>query len=298
MTAESRGSPTGRGIYSPEKCTAIGLWVNIVLVVVKMAAGFYGKSHAMLADSLHSFSDVLATGIVYVGLKASAKPPDEDHPYGHGGIDTLVALGVIVILIATGIFAGLGAVRCIFGRGEVATPGPVAMYAAILSIVVKEVLFRYTHKVGKMSGSPSVIANAWDHRADAYSSIAALIGIVGARLGYTYLDPVAGLFVAYMIIRISVDLIRSNIGEIIHEAPEKQVIETIEREALSVQGVMRVRRARMHRVGRSCFLDIDIQVDGGLTVTAGHDIATRVKLHLRDSMEHVSDVMVHVEPQS
>lgn len=298
MTAQRAGRFSRRNLQSPETCTKIGLWVNVCLVAVKMAAGLIGKSQAMLADSLNSATDVIATGIVYAGLKASAKPPDEDHPYGHGGIDTLVAMGVILILIATGIVAGLGAVRCLFGRGETTTPGAVALYAAIVSIVVKEAMYRYTYRVGKKSNSPSVIANAWDHRADVYSSVAALIGIVGARMGYTYLDPIAGLFVSYMIIRISVDLIRSNVGEITHEAPSKETIETIQKEALAVPGVRRVRRARMHRVGRSCFLDIDVRVDGGLTVTEGHDIATMVKTHLRDSIEHVSDVMVHVEPEA
>lgn len=298
MTGHRQKPHSTRGLYSPETCTGIGLWVNVCLVAVKMTAGILGKSQAMLADSLNSATDVVSTGIVYVGLKASAKPPDEKHPYGHGGIDTAVALGVILILIATGIIAGLGAVRCLFGSGEISRPGPVALYAAIFSIVLKEVMFRYTFRVGKRSGSPSVIANAWDHRADVYSSTAALIGIAGARMGYVYLDPLAGLFVAYMIIRISVDLIRSNIGEIIHTAPPKETIETMEREALAVSGVKRVRRARVHRVGRACFLDIDIQVDGGLSVTAGHDIATKVKQHLRDKMEHLNDVMVHVEPEA
>ena len=117
-------------------------------------------------------------------------------------------------------------------------------------------------------------------------------------MGYVYLDPIAGLFVSYMIIRISVSLIRSNIGEITHEAPSPETISTIETEALAVPGVKRVRRARMHKVGRACFLDIDIQVEGSLTVTRGHDIATRVKRHLRESIDHVSDVMVHVEPET
>ena len=298
MTLKRQGTPSTGGLNSPETCTSIGLWVNVCLVAVKMTAGILGRSQAMLADSLNSATDVVSTGIVYVGLRASAKPPDEKHPYGHGGIDTAVAMGVILILIATGIIAGLGAVRCLFGSGEISRPGPVALYAAIFSIILKEVMFRYTFRVGKKSGSPSVIANAWDHRTDVYSSTAALIGIAGARMGYVYLDPIAGLVVAYMIIRISIDLIRSNIGEIIHTAPAKEIIETMEREALAVSGVKRVRRARVHRVGRACFLDIDIQVDGGLTVTEGHDIATKVKHHLREKMEHLNDVMVHVEPES
>ncbi len=298
MTGKENRFFSGKNLYQAEACTRIGLWVNVCLVVVKLTAGLFGRSQALLADSLNSATDVVATGIVYAGLKASARPPDEDHPYGHGGIDTLVALGVILILIATGIVVGLGAVRCLFGRGGLTTPGPLALYAAIFSIAIKETLFRYTRKVGKITNSPSVMANAWDHRSDAYSSLAALIGIVGARMGYTYLDPVAGLFVSYMIIRTSVGLIRSNVGEITHEAPSREMIEDVEREALGVPGVKRVRRTRMHKVGRSYFLDIDIQVDGGLTVTEGHEIATRVKGHLRESIDHVSDAMVHVEPET
>ena len=282
-------------LLSPEACTKIGLWVNIALAAFKFAAGLLGHSQAMLADSMHSLSDVLATGVVFIGLKAAARPADESHPYGHGGIDTLVAVAVTLTLIATGLIIGLGAIKCLFARTYEA-PLPIALYAAVISIGLKEGLFRYTIKVGRQSNSPSVIANAWDHRADAYSSVGALVGIAGARLGYPYLDPVAGIFIAYMIIKISVDLFKANVGEVVHAAPPRRVIDQIKKEAMNVAGVQGVRALRMHRVGRTNFLDINIYVEGRISVAEGHRIATLVKRHLSKTIEHISDVMVHVEP--
>ncbi len=291
-------SPTTKqNLLSPELCTRIGLWVNIGLAVFKLAAGLTGRSQAMLADSVHSFSDVAATATVYFGLRLASRPPDEGHPYGHGGIDTVVAVGVTLMLIATGVVIGLGAVRCLFGRYPT-IPQPIAMYAAIASIAVKEGLFRYTIKVGRFSNSPSVIANAWDHRSDAYSSIGALGGIAGARLGLPLLDPIASVFIAYLIVRISIVLLRGNLGEIIHAAPPQSVIEEISREAVEVPGVCGVRNVRVHRVGRSNFLDINIHVSGEISVRRGHDIATMLKRHLKDRVANVADVMVHVEPLS
>jgi cation diffusion facilitator family transporter len=286
-----------QNLLSPEVCTRIGLWVNIGLAICKLAAGLIGTSQAMLADSVNSFIDVAATGAVLFGLRMARRPPDEDHPYGHGGIDTVVAVGVTLLLIATGAVIGLGAVRCLFGRIET-TPQPIALYAAIVSIGVKEAMFRYTIKVGRRANSPSVIANAWDHRSDAYSSTGALVGIAGARLGFAYLDPVASIFIAYLIVRFSIKLLSGNIREIMHAAPPAEMIEQIRHEAVAIDGVADVRNIRVHKVGSSYFLDINIHVSGDMTVTEGHDVATLVKRHLRARVDKVSDVMVHVEPYS
>jgi cation diffusion facilitator family transporter len=282
-------------LLSPEVCTRIGLYVNIGLALCKLAAGIFGTSQAMLADSVNSFIDVAATGAVLFGLRLASRPPDEGHPYGHGGIDTVVAVGVTLLLIATGVVVGLGAVRCLFGRIET-TPQPIALYAAIVSIGVKEAMFRYTIKVGRRANSPSVIANAWDHRSDAYSSTGALIGIAGARLGLPYMDPIASVFIAYLIVRFSIKLLRSSISEIVHAAPPREMMDLIQEEAAGVEGVVEVRNIRVHKVGSSYFLDVNVYVDGEISVTEGHDVATLVKRHLRERVDKVSDVMVHVEP--
>lgn len=284
-------------LLSPEGCTRIGLYVNIGLAVCKLTAGIIGTSQAMLADSVNSFIDVAATGAVLFGLRLARRPPDEGHPYGHGGIDTLVAVGVTLLLIATGAVIALGAVRCLFGR-IATTPQPIALYAAIVSIGVKEAMFRYTIKVGRRANSPSVIANAWDHKSDAYSSTGALVGIAGARLGFTYLDPIASIFIAYLIVRFSIKLLSGNISEIVHAAPPREMTEHIKQEAAGVDGVVDVRDIRVHKVGSSYFLDINVYVSGEISVTQGHDVATLVKRRLRERVEKVSDVMVHVEPYS
>jgi cation diffusion facilitator family transporter len=269
--------------------------VNVGLAIFKLTAGIIGTSQAMLADSVNSFIDVAATGAVLVGLRMASRPPDRGHPYGHGGIDTLVAVGVTLLLIATGAVIGLGAVRCLFGRIST-TPQPIALYAAIVSIGVKETLFRYTIRVGRQANSPSVIANAWDHRSDAYSSVGALVGIAGARLGFTYLDPIASIFIAYLIVRFSIKLLSGNISEIVHAAPPREVTENVSREVRAVEGILGVRDIRMHKVGSTYFLDINVYVSGEISVTEGHDIATAVKRQLRERVDKVGDVMVHVEP--
>ncbi len=288
-------SSSGQALLSPRVCTKIGLLVNVALAIFKLTAGLIGHSQAMLTDSVHSFSDVAATAVVLVGLGLASRPPDESHPYGHGGIDTLVAVGVTVMLIATGLIMGLGAVRCLFGRTS-PVPKDIALFAAIVSILVKEGLFRYTIRVGRLHKSQSVIANAYDHRSDAYSSIGALVGIGAARLGMPYFDPIASIFIAYLIVRMSIHLLKDYISEIIHAAPSKDLIDSIRRIVLSVEGVEDAGKIRVHKVGPNHFLDIDILVDGRMSVTRGHCIATDVKDKLRGNIDSIGDVMVHVEP--
>ncbi len=290
-----RSSPSGHILLSPKLCTQIGLVVNVGLALFKLSAGLVGQSQAMLADSMHSFSDVAATGAVYLGLRAASRPPDQCHPYGHGGIDTLVAVGITLMLIATGLIMGLGSVRCLFGR-QIAVPKSIALYAAVASIVIKEALYRYAIKVGRLHGSPSVIANAYDHRSDAYSSVAALAGISAARLGVPFLDPIASIAIAYLIVRMSIHLLKDYINEIVHAAPAREVIEEIREVVVSVDGVRDAQNIRVHKVGPSRFLDVDVLVDGDISVTRGHEIATDVREQVRRRLDKVSDVMVHVEP--
>ena len=285
----------GQGLLSPKACTQIGLLVNVGLAVFKLAAGLLGQSQAMLADSMHSFSDVAATGAVYLGLRVASRPPDQCHPYGHGGVDTLVAVGITLMLIATGLIMGLGAVRCLFGRA-IPVPGGIALYAAVTSIAVKEALYRYAIKVGRLHDSPSVIANAYDHRSDAYSSVGALAGITAAKLGMPYFDPIASIFIAYLIVRMSIHLLKDYINEIVHAAPAKEFLDRIREVVISVEGVRDARNIRVHKVGPNRFLDIDVLVDGDISVTTGHVIATRVHEELKRRVDKVGDVMVHIEP--
>jgi len=276
-------------------CTLVGLGVNVVLAIFKMLAGILGFSYAMIADAIHSISDCFATGTVYVSLRIGEKPADESHPYGHGNAETIAAFLVALIILATGVFVGVSAVHLIAHR-HLETPATIAMVAAAASIVIKEGLFRYTIKVGERNNNPAVIANAWDHRSDAYSSVAVLVGILGARLGYQYLDPVAGLLVSAFIIRVSLTLLRPNIGILMDERPGSAVLDRIRAVTLEVKGIKAIDELRVHRRGSTFTIDMEIAVGSKLTVEQGHGVAVEIKSRLMNAIEHVQDVMVHVNP--
>ena len=282
-------------LFDGETCTRIGLCVNIFLTALKLTAGIFGHSKAMLADSLNSALDVLATGIVLVGLRISKKPADDEHPYGHGNADTIASFLVALILLLTGLYIGYSAVHVLI-HGHVAEPGRIALYAAMFSIVIKEVLFRYTMKVGRQENSQAIVANAWDHRADVYSSSAALIGIFLARRGILIFDPIAGFVITIIIFRIALRLIHSSVDVIMDESPSPEVLGEISRIASDVDGVLRVRDVRVHQRGPNRTVDVKIEVDGETSVNNGHIIASRVETALIGSDLRVVEAMVHVDP--
>ena len=279
----------------PKTCTLVGLGINVALAIFKMLAGILGFSYAMIADSINSIADCLATGIVYISLRIGEKPADESHPYGHANAVTIAAFLVALIILATGVFVGVSAVRLITHK-YLQTPAMIALVAAVASIVIKEGLFRYTLKVGKRNNNPAVIANAWDHRSDVYSSVAVLAGILGARLGFQYLDPVAGLVVAAFIVRVSLTLLRPNIGILMDERPSSAILDRIRATALEVGGIKAIDDLRVHRRGSSFTIDMEIAVSSKLTVQQGHEVAAEVRSRLMNTLEHVQDVMVHVNP--
>jgi len=280
---------------NPNTCIKIGLSANIVLTIFKLLAGILGFSKAMIADGLHSLSDILTSGIVYVGICIGDRPPDEEHPYGHGNAETIAASLVALIILLIGAFAGVFAGLAIIHK-QFKAPLIIAVLAAIISIIVKEVLFRYTIKVGKRSNNPAVIADAWHHRSDVYSSVAALIGIAGARISFLYLDPLAGIIVSVFIIKIGLGIIRSNIGIIMDEKPHKAFIDNIKGITRGIEGVKKIDNIKVHRRGSTFTIDLEIAVDGNLAVNEGHKIASNVKAKLLKRIPHTRDVMVHVNP--
>jgi cation diffusion facilitator family transporter len=284
-----------KGSSEGTTCTRIGLVVNIGLTGVKLAAGILGRSQAMIADALHSFSDVMATGGVYIGLKVAEKPADRDHPFGHGNADTLAAVFVALILLLTGIYIGFSALRIILHQ-KYHVPSNLALGAAVLSIVVKELLFRYTLKVGRRVNSQAIIANAWDHRSDAYSSVAAFIGIGGAKLGVILLDPLAGLIIAGLIVKMALQLMKTNVHILMDGSPDETIVQDVVSTAGTVDGVVKTMDTRIHPVGPENIVDIKILVDRHLTVEEGHTIASRVREMLMKEYGSIQDVVVHVEP--
>lgn len=282
-------------LLDPKTCTQVGLGTNIVLTIFKLLAGIFGRSYAMVADGLHSLSDILATGIVYIGICIGARPADEDHPYGHENAETIAAFLVALIVFVTGIYAGVSAILAIVHK-ELRIPSAIALLAAAVSIILKEGLFRYTIKVGEKSNNPAIISNSWEHRSDAYSSVASLIGIAGARLAFPLLDPLAGLVVSVFILKISIHLIRSNIGILMDERPNPIILNNIKTVIRDIKEVKNIDSIKVHPRGSSFTIDIEIAIDSHLTVEEGHRIAVMVRKKLFKEVRYIREVMVHVHP--
>ncbi|MTI96717.1 MAG: cation transporter [Firmicutes bacterium] len=277
------------------RVTWIGMFINVLLMALKAVAGIIAGSTAMVADAFHSASDIAGSVVVLGGLKLASQPPDAGHHYGHAKLESVVAKLIAILLILTGAGIGWSAIG-VLRTGDYSAPGTLALYAAVLSIVFKEGMYQYTIRVGKRIRSSAVIADAWHHRTDGLSSVAALIGVGGAILGYPFLDPVAGLVVAAMIgysgIRIYIDAVR----ELIDTAPDKETVQKIGDTALSVEGVRSVHEVKARFNGPRILVDLKLCVDPEITVQRGHDIGKLAKEKIIDTVEEVEDVLVHVNP--
>lgn len=280
----------------------IGIIGNIALAVMKGIVGWLSGSKALLADAANSASDVAGSVAVLIGLRAAKRPPDEDHPYGHGKAESVSAIIVSVLLLVVGLEIGYNSAKSIFG-GVGEAPEKYALIAIGISIVVKELLFQYNFRLGKKISSHALIASAWDHRTDVMSSVAVLIGVGGAVLGAStgqpmlyYLDPIAGLFVAFLVLRMGYKLVKESIHSTIDHVLHKEETEELLEAALRVKGVIAVNELRAREHGHYVIVDIKISVNPKITVIEGHDIGKSVKHLLLSRFSHVSDVFVHVNP--
>lgn len=276
--------------------------INLSLALFKGAAGYFARSQAMIADAFHSGGDVMVNVVVLFGLRSSYKPADECHPYGHGKAETLAQNLVGLLIMGTGGYLIISSALT-FREGVVEAPGTFALIAALISLVVKEVLFRYMWKLGQKYNSRALIANAWDHRCDVLSSLAALIGIGGARLGgylghphFYYLDPVAGMVVAVLIIYMGLKLVRESRDELMDGACSGSTLDEISQLALEIPHVKEVYEVRARRSGPCLLVDLEIGVDGNLSIEEGHELAHRVKENLLQKREEIHFVNIHVAP--
>lgn len=281
--------------HNPKTCVQISIAVNVLLTVFKLVAGVFGCSKAMIADAFHSLSDILTSVVVYIGVHIGQKPPDKDHPYGHGNAETIAATLVALAILGVGVFAGVESISAIINK-SFKKPLVIALVAACVSIVVKEALYRYSKKVGETNNNPAIIADAWHHRSDALSSIAALIGIIGARISFLFLDPLAGIVVSVLIVKISFELMRTNVGIIMDERPKVEFINHIKGVTQEVQGVRRIDDLKVHRRGSAFTIDLEIAVDSEVTVDQAHKISSSVRKSLLKQMKSIGEVMVHVNP--
>lgn len=282
-------------IWTPIASTRISLLANILLFALKLVAGILGKSQALVADSLNSLLDIVANIGVWFGLHIARKPPDTDHPYGHGNADTLAAIFVALILFVTGGYIGRDAIDSIIDRNFEA-PTYLATVAAIITIIIKAVLYRYTLAVGRKFRSAAVIANAQDHISDVIVSAGTLIGIVVAQLKYPILDPIAGLWVAFFILKQAVVLIRENVDTLMVGSPGNEIQNEIENHISKINEVTSIAWIKGRKLGGGYLIDLAVKVKSTLTVREGHDIAHKVKESVEKSFNDVIDVMVHIEP--
>lgn len=269
--------------------------INTVLCIFKILAGIIGKSNAMVADGVHTLSDVLTTVVAAIGIRISAKDADAEHQYGHEKYEPLFSKIISTILIITGFVIGYEGIKTLAG-GELQAPGRIALIAAALSIFTKEGMYWMTIKTARKIKSISLEADAWHHRSDALSSIGTFIGVLGARMGLEVLDPIAGIVVSLLIIKVGVQIwLRASEGLVDAAAPDK-IVKKIEELTMDVDGVMGINSLKTRLFGNRLYVDIDIEVDGNITVQEGHDIAEEVHDHIENKIKETKHCMVHVDP--
>lgn len=288
-----------RKIY---KVTVLGSVINVLLVILKFAFGIIGRSSAMVADAVHSLSDLITDVVVIVFVKLSNKPQDKDHDYGHGKYETLATAFIGLALLAVGVMILYGGVEKIFValRGEpLPEPGMIALIAALLSIVLKEWCYRFTVKVGRDTGSQAVVANAWHHRSDAFSSIGTALGIGGAIfLGerWTVLDPIAAVVVSVFIIKTSLSLMRQASDELLEKSLPDETERKIKDIAESEDGVSGIHNIRTRRIGNRISIEMHLRMPGGITLYEAHRRATEIERNLRCQFGADTYISLHIEP--
>ena len=288
-----------REIY---KVTLVGSAANAALMLFKFVAGVLGHSSAMIADAVHSLSDFATDLVVLVLVHISAKPQDASHDYGHGKYETMASfiVGLALVAAATGIIL-TGVMKLVdwYHGVQLQAPGRLALWAALISILVKEILYRYTVARGKHLNSQAVIANAWHHRSDALSSIGAAIGIGGAILlgdRWTVLDPIASVVVGLMLVKVAVSLLRSSMGELTESSLPADVEREIENIIRSFPDVSEPHNLRTRRIGNRIAIEVHVRMDGNLPLSLVHDRASSIERAIRDRFGSDTHVSVHMEP--
>jgi cation diffusion facilitator family transporter len=284
------------------KVTLVGSVGNVALLTFKFVAGIVGHSSAMIADAVHSLSDFITDIIVLVFVHISAKPQDESHDYGHGKFETIASLFIGLALVAAAVGIMISGILKItaWAKGEqLESPGWLALWAALLSIVCKEALYHYTALRGKALSSQALIANAWHHRSDALSSIGAAIGIGGAILlgsRWTVLDPVASVVVGLMLMKVAVELTQASIGELTECSLPKEMEDEIADIVQAFPGVVEPHNLRTRRIGNRIAIELHIRMDGHLSLREAHDSASAIERRLKERFGSATLVSLHMEP--
>lgn len=281
------------------RVSVITIIVNVILSVFKLLAGIIAHSGAMISDAVHSASDVFSTFVVMIGIRMSTKDSDKEHPYGHERLECVAAIVLAMILFMTGFGIGAGAFKNIIS-GEYATlqvPGMLALVAAIVSILVKEAMYWYTRKYAKKIDSGALLADAWHHRSDAFSSIGALVGVGGARMGYPIMDSIASLVIFFFIMKAAYDIFKDAMDKMVDHACDEDTEIQIRDCVMEQEEVLGIDMLQTRIFGNKIYVDVEIRVNGEYTLIQAHRIAEDVHERIEQSFPKVKHIMVHVNPE-
>ena len=278
------------------KVSSISIVTNILLSLLKLLAGLFGKSMAMISDAVHSLSVVFGSLIVIIGVKMSKKQADSDHPYGHERMECLASLALAVILFFTGGFIVLEGLKKILNGEDISTPGIIALLGAVLSIVVKEAMYWYTKMAADKINSEALHAEAWHHRSDAISSVGSLLGVGGAILGWKILDPIMAGIIGIVIFKVSYNIAKEAVDKMIDKSCDKVVIEKMRQTILAVNGVIDLDLIKTRMFGTRIYVDIEISADENLLLKDSHKIAEEVHNTIEKKFLDVKHCTVHVNP--
>ncbi|MGN0489281.1 MAG: cation diffusion facilitator family transporter [Ruminococcus sp.] len=281
--------------YKVSGVTIIG---NLLLCIFKFLCGIIGCSQAMVSDAIHSASDIFSTIIVIVGVKISHKESDDDHRYGHERYECLAAIILAVILGFTSLYIGYSGITTVISGDyeKIKAPTVLALIAAIISIIVKELMYHYTMHAAKKINSDSLKADAWHHRSDAISSIGSLIGIGGAMLGFLFMDALASIIICIVILKAAVDIIKDAMDKLVDKSCDRETIEQLIDIAKNTDGVIDIDDIKTRLFGNKIYVDIEICCDGDLSLREAHDIADLVHDRIENSNINIKHCMVHINP--
>lgn len=280
------------------KVTMVSIIGNLVLSVFKLLAGILAHSGAMVSDAVHSASDVFSSIVVIIGVKFSSKDSDREHPYGHERFECVAAIILSVVLLITGLAIGLDAIKNILGGHyeNLVVPGALALVAALVSIIAKEAMYRYTKVYAKRLDSSALMADAWHHRSDALSSIGALIGIAGARMGFPVLDPVASIVICIFIVKAAIDIFMDAINKMVDHSCDEETEQSIRDCAKAQDGVLGIDFLQTRVFGNKIYVDLEISADGNRPLNDTHAIAEKVHDSIEAEFPKIKHIMVHVNP--
>lgn len=282
------------------KVSVVSIFVNIVLSAIKLASGIIANSSALISDAVHSLSDVFSTVVVIIGVKMSNKADDEDHQYGHERLECIAAIILASVLMLTGFGIGFSGIKVFTSNelSELKSPGALALFAAGLSIIVKESMYWYTRSAAKKINSDALMADAWHHRSDALSSVGSIIGVGGAMLGFAVLDPLASVVISLFIIKAAFDIYKDAVSKLTDKAADLQTTAKIREIILSNKNVLGIDVLKTRLFGAKMYVDVEISVDGNMTLFSAHETAQTVHDEIEKNFQTVKHCMVHVNPYS